>query len=150
MSKISDIVTELTKPITDEIGCDLWDVEYVREAGQWYLRIFIDKADGISIEDCEKVSRELDPILDEKDPIAENYIFEVSSAGLERTLKRAEHFEKFMGHTVEIKLYKSFNDSKLWSGELVGYEKGAVTIKQAEETIRFEKEQMAKVHISLL
>ena len=150
MSKIADIVTEIAKPIVAEAGCELWDVEYVREAGQWYLRVYIDRREGISIDDCEKVSRALDPILDEKDPIAESYIFEVSSAGLERSLKRPEHFARFMGETVEVKLYKPFEGSKVWAGILSDYDNGAVTVKHGDNDIRFEKEQVANVHISLL
>lgn len=150
MSKIADLITDIAKPIVAEAGCDLWDVEYVREAGQWYLRVYIDRPEGVSIDDCEKVSRVLDPILDEKDLIAESYIFEVSSAGLERSLKKPEHFSRFFGKTVEVKLYKQFEDSKLWSGTLVNYENGAVTINQGGRDIRFEKEQIANVRISLL
>lgn len=150
MSKISETVTKLAEPIVAETGCELWDVEYVREAGQWYLRVYIDKSEGVGIADCEQVSRALDPILDEKDPIAESYIFEVSSAGLERTLKRPEHFARFIGEVVEVKLYKQYEGSKLWSGVLSEYDNGSVIIKQEENVLRFEKEQVARVHISLL
>ncbi len=149
MSKISDIVTQLAEPITAENGCQLWDVEYVREAGQWYLRVYIDKEDGIAIEDCEKISRALDPILDEKDLIADSYIFEVSSAGLERSLKKPEHFQRFIGETVEVKLYKQLDGSKVFSGRLLGYDNGDVTILFGETEMTFTKEQIAVVHISL-
>lgn len=87
MSKIIDLITELARPIVEGFGCELWDVEYISEGGQWYLRIYIDRDEGVSIDDCENVSRALDPILDEKDPIPTNYIFEVSSAGLTRQLR---------------------------------------------------------------
>ena len=81
MSKITDKVTELARPIVEANGCDLWDVEYVKEAGTWYLRVYIDKDDGVGINDCEAVSRALDPVLDEEDPIPDSYVFEVGSAG---------------------------------------------------------------------
>ena len=150
MSKISQAVSELAEPIVKEAGCTLWDVEYVKEAGQWYLRVYIDREDGVSIENCETVSRALDPILDEKDPIPDSYIFEVSSAGLERSLKKPEHFDRFMGETVEVKLYKAIDGAKSFSGRLTGYENGAVTIEQGENKLTFEKSQIANVHISLL
>lgn len=150
MSKIIDLVTELARPIVEELGCELWDVEYVSEGGQWYLRIYIDKDEGVSINDCENVSRALDPILDEKDPIPTNYIFEVSSAGLIRQLKLPAHFQKFLGETVEVKLYKPLDGTKLYKGVLTAYEKGNVTLECGGNTINFTKEQIAGVHISLL
>ena len=103
MSKITDKVTELALPVVEEEGCSLWDVEYVREAGSWYLRVFIDKEGGVGIDDCERISRRLDPILDEADPIPDSYVFEVGSAGAERELKRPRDFEQFMGAQVELK-----------------------------------------------
>lgn len=96
MSKITEKVEALAKPVVEEAGCELWDVEYVREAGSWYLRVFIDKEGGVSIEDCERISRKLDPILDENDPIPDSYVFEVGSAGAERELKRPSDFERYM------------------------------------------------------
>lgn len=149
MSKIVDIVTELAKPVVEQAGCILWDVEYVKEAGQWHLRVYIDKDEGISIEDCENVSHTLNPILDEKDPIADSYVFEVSSAGLERTLKYPEHFTRFIGKTVEIKLYKAQNGSKVFSGTLIKYENGDVTIETENGKTTFLKKQVAVVRISL-
>ena len=88
MSKITDRVSALAKPIVEEEGCSLWDVEYVREAGTWYLRVFVDKEGGLSIDDCERISRRLDPLLDEEDPVPDSYVFEVGSAEAERELKR--------------------------------------------------------------
>ena len=150
MSKITDIVTELARPLVEEQGCELWDVEYVKEAGQQILRIYIDKAEGISIDDCEAVSRAVDPMLDEKDPIPDSYVFEVSSAGLERTLKQSSHFERFMGETVEVKLYTPINGSKVHSGKLIAYENGAVSIENESGNTTFTKDQVAAVRISLL
>ena len=95
MSKITEKVGALAEPVVREEGCSLWDVEYIREAGSWYLRLYIDKEGGVSIDDCERVSRRMDPILDEADPIPDSYVFEVGSAGAERQLKRPEDFEQF-------------------------------------------------------
>ena len=110
--KITDLVTQLAQPIVERFGCELWDVEYVREGSERYLRIFLDKEGGIDIEDCEKVHRAMDPILDEKDPIAESYHFEVCSAGIERPLKRPGDFAKFMGSPIFVKLYRPVNGLK--------------------------------------
>ena len=139
-----------SQPIVEALGCELWDVEYIREAGQWYLRIYIDKPDGVGIADCEAVSRAIDPILDEHDPIVESYIFEVSSAGLERQLKKPAHFERFIGETVELKLYAPLDGSKIFSGELLSYEKGVVTIRHGDSERVFEKGQCAAATVSLL
>lgn len=88
MSKISDKVEALARPVVEEEGCRLWSVEYIKEAGTWYLRVYIDKDGGVGIADCEAISRKLDPILDEADPVPGSYVFEVGSAGAERELKR--------------------------------------------------------------
>lgn len=115
MSKISDKVEALARPVVEEEGCKLWSVEYIKEAGTWYLRIFIDKDGGVGIADCEAISRRLDPILDEADPIPESYVFEVGSAGAERELKRTSDFEQFIGSDVEVKLYQPYEGEKLSS-----------------------------------
>lgn len=151
MSKITDKVTELAKPVVEDEGCTLWDVEYVREAGSWYLRVFIDKEGGVSIDDCERISRRLDPILDETDPIPDSYIFEVGSAGAERELKRPSDFEQFMGSQVEVKLYQPVKGSKTFVGTLSGYDNGKVTVTVGKETMTFEKAQTAqvKLHVTI-
>lgn len=95
MSKLTDAVLALAEPVAAQQGCEIWDVEYVKEAGSRYLRVYIDKPDGVSIQDCEDFSRALDPILDEADPIPDSYIFEVSSAGAERQLKRPSDLRAF-------------------------------------------------------
>ena len=96
MSKLTDAVLALAEPVAAQQGCEIWDVEYVKEAGSRYLRVYIDKPDGVSIQDCENFSRALDPILDEADPIPDSYVFEVSSAGAERQLKRPGDFARFL------------------------------------------------------
>ena len=127
------------------------DVEYVREAGTWYLRIFIDREGGVSINDCENISRRLDPILDEKDPIPDSYVFEVGSAGAERELKRPSDFESFIGSEVEVKLYKPLDGSKSFVGVLKDYSDGDVTVAVGDKVMSFSKAQTAqvKLHVSI-
>ena len=145
--KVTDLVTEFAQPVVEANGCRLWDVEFVREGSERYLRVYIDKDGGIDIEDCERIHRALDPILDEKDPIAESYHFEVCSAGLERTLKRPGDFERFMGSAVTVKLYRPRNGLKEIPAVLRGYEDGKITVEAGKETITFEKSEVALVRL---
>lgn len=151
MSKITEKVAALAKPVVEEEGCTLWDVEYVREAGTWYLRILVDKEGGLSIDDCERISRRLDPMLDEADPIPDSYVFEVGSAGAERELKRASDYEQFLGSEVELRLYQPINGSKSFVGTLRSYDEGDVTIETGGSEQRFEKGKIAlvKLHVSI-
>lgn len=147
MSKITEAVSKLARPVVEQDGCSLWDVEYLREAGTWYLRVYIDKAGGVSIDDCERISRALDPLLDEADPIPESYVFEVGSAGAERELKRPSDFEQFMGSKVELRLYQPLDGSKSFVGTLCGYDNGDVTINIAGAEKRFEGQKLAQVRL---
>lgn len=147
MSKISERVFELAKPVVEEEGCSLWDVEYLREAGTWYLRVYIDKEGGVSIDDCERISRRLDPILDEADPVPESYVFEVGSAGADRELKRPSDFASFMGSEIEVKLYKPMDGAKSFVGRLAGYEDGNVTLDWRGKELRFAPNQIAQVRL---
>ena len=147
MSKLTDKIAQIARPVVEDEGCSLWDVEYVREAGTWYLRIFIDREDGVSIEDCERISRRLDPILDEEDPIPDSYVFEVGSAGADRELKRPGDFKQFMDSAVEVRRYRPVDGSKRFTGTLVDYQDGEVSITQGERTLRFEKDQIAQVRL---
>jgi len=150
MNKIETIVAQLAEPVVRELGLELWDVEYVREAGEWYLRVYIDKPDtGVFIDDCEAVSRALDPILDEADPIETSYTFEVSSAGAERRLKRPSDFQRFLGSFVEVRLYKASEGSKTHTGTLRGYEDGAVTLSEGGRDVTFDKTQVASVRLRI-
>lgn len=151
MSKISEKVSALARPVVEEEGCRLWDVEYVREAGSWYLRVYIDKDGGVGIEDCERISRRLDPMLDEADPIPDSYIFEVGSAGAERELKRPSDFEQFMGSQVEVRLYKPLDGKKSFIGELSAYNEGSIEITSGDKTMSFSKADtaMVKLHVSI-
>ena len=143
MAKVTEIVAALAAPVVEENGCTLWDVEYVREGGEWFLRLYIDKTGGVSIQDCEAISRPVSDLLDEADPIEGSYTFEVSSAGLERALKKPEHFEACMGQTVDMKLYRPVDGSKERTGVLEGYQDGAVTV----DGVTFEKKDVAAVRL---
>ena len=145
--KVTEIVAKLAEPVVQAHGCQLWDVEYVREGDQRFLRIFLDKETGVDINDCEAISRAMDPLLDEADPIAESYHFEVCSAGLERTLKRPGDFERFMGSAITVKLYRPRNGLKEIPCVLSGYDNGKVTVTAGKETITFEKSEVALVRL---
>ena len=147
MKKVTETVRELALPVVEENGCKLWDVEYVREAGQWYLRIYIDKDGGVNILDCEAISRAVDPVLDEKDPIPGSYHFEVCSAGLERVLKRPSDFQKYLGSPITVKLYRPRNGMKEIPCVLRGYEDGRLTVEAGKETVTFEKSEVALVRL---
>lgn len=145
--KITEQVWQFAEPLVKENGCSLWDVEYVREGGEWFLRLYIDKEGGVDIDDCEKVSRAVDPVLDEKDPIPESYRFEVCSAGLERQLKRPSDFERFMGEPILLKTYQPKNGTKEFPGVLAGYDNGTVTVDMNGTSIAFEKTEIALVRL---
>ena len=145
--KVTELVASFAEPVVKAHGCELWDVEYVREGSDYFLRIYLDKEGGVDITDCESISRALDPILDEKDPIAESYHFEVCSAGLERTLKRPSDFERFMGSNITVKLYRPRNGLKEIPCVLTGYEDGKVIVTAGKETITFEKSEVALVRL---
>ena len=145
--KVTEIVSQFARPIVEEHGCSLWDVEYVREGSERFLRLYIEKESGVDITDCEAISRAVDPILDEKDPIPESYHFEVCSAGLERVLKRPSDFAQFMGSKVLVKLYKPRNGVKELKGTLTGYADGNVTIDQAGTSVTLEKQEVALVRL---
>ena len=143
MAKVTDVVAQLAAPVVEQCGCTLWDVEYVKEAGEWFLRLYIDKEGGVGIEDCEAVSRPVSDLLDEADPIEGSYTFEVSSAGLDRTLRKPEHFASCMGQQVDVRLYRPVDGRKEYTGSLTGYEDGDVTV----DGRRFEKKDVAQVRL---
>ena len=131
-----------------DAGVEVYDVEYVKEGADWYLRVYIDKPDGVNINDCEVVNRALSAKMDELDFIDDAYILEVSSPGLGRTLKKERHFVKSMGQEVEVKTYKAINKEKMFVGILKAYEDGAVTIDNGKEDMRFEKADIASVRLT--
>ena len=149
MGKLVDTVRALAEPVAAEYGCEVWDVEYIREAGAWYLRVYIDKPGGVGIDDCEAVSRAIDPVLDEADPVPGRDVFEVSSAGAERELKRPGDFERFFGELVEVKHYQPVEGAKNHVGVLRGYENGDVTIEINGTEKLFKKAQVAQVRLRM-
>lgn len=149
MKKVTDIVWELAEPVVKENGCELWDVEYVREGSEYFLRLYIDKEGGVDINDCEAISRAMDPILDEKDPIQGSYHFEVCSAGLERALKRPSDFQQFLGSPVLVKLYRAREGRKEFAGYLKGYDEatGDVTVTVGSQDLVFPKKETALIRL---
>ena len=145
--KITEQVTGFARPVVESLGCRLWDVEYVREGADWFLRIYIDKDGGVDITDCEAISRALDPILDEKDPIPDSYPLEVGSAGAERVLKRPGDFQQFLHSPVLVKLYRPRDGAKEYPGTLEGYDNGRVTIATGSVSLTFEKSEIAQVRL---
>ena len=145
--KVTELVTKLAEPVVAEHGCSLWDVGYVREGSEYFLRLYLDKEGGVDINDCEAISRAMDPILDEADPISGSYHFEVCSAGLERVLKRPGDFERFLGENITVKLYRPRNGLKEIPCVLRGYDNGRLTVEAGKEEITFEKSEVALVRL---
>lgn len=147
---VESIIEEILQPIVDEKGFEIVDIEYVKEATEYYLRVYLDKEGGIALNDCEVVSRELSEILDAKDPIKENYYLEVSSPGLDRPLKKDKDFERYKGRDVEIKLYKPMNGSKQFEGELVGLtEDNDILVIIDENEVKFTKKEVALIRLAI-
>ena len=140
---------EILLPILEKNGFELWDVEYVKEGGTWYLRAYIDKPGGIMVDDCEVVSRELSDLLDKKDFIDEAYILEVSSPGLGRALKKERDFEKSLGKEVEVRTYRMIDKQKEFRGILKGYDQDTVTIETDNAQMQtFEKREIALIQLA--
>lgn len=144
--KIEEIVGELAGPITESMSFELEDVEFVKEGASWYLRVYIDKQGGVTLDGCKAVSEELSEKLDKLDPIEQSYYLEVSSPGLEKVLKKDRDFRKYAGEAVEVKLFKPMDGKKIFEGELVGLVDGMICIKQgADGLLRFDRESVASV-----
>lgn len=143
---VAETVRRLAEPIAEELGYWIWDVEFVKEGARRVLRITIDTEEGINIEDCEKMHRAIDPVLDEADPIEEQYYLEVSSPGLERELKTEEHLIACEGWDVEVRLYAPVNGSKVYRGILLPVgENGEIRISDTTQLLKFERSAVAKV-----
>ena len=149
---IAQQVEKLVQPIADLYGFELVDVEYVKEAGIYYLRVIIDSEDGIGLDECEKVSRDLNPILDEKDMIEENYLLEVCSPGIDRILKRDHEYEKFSGKLVEVKLYAN-NDivkGKHFEADLCGLEDDNIVLLYKGKELKLNRKEVAQVRLAVV
>lgn len=140
---------ELLTPIAEAVGVSVYDVEYVKEGSDWYLRCYIDKPDGVTIQDCETVSRAISDRLDEEDYIADAYILEVSSPGLGRTLKKDKHLAKSIGQEVEIKTYKPIEKQKEFSGVLRAFDQDTVTIEMQTGEMKFDRSDVALIRLAL-
>lgn len=148
-SKLETSVLEIAEPIAQEIGCYIYDLEYVKEGKAKVLRVFADKeAGGISLDECEVINRGLGDKLDEKNLISDNYMLEVSSPGIERRLRTPQHFEKYIGKTIDIGLYKAHDGSKTISGELKGFEEGKILVEteNGELSIMQSETTSVKLH----
>ena len=149
MSKLTDAVLALAGPVAAQQGCEIWDVEYVKEAGTWHLRILLDKEGGVDILDCEEISRKVSDLLDEADPIEGSYTLEVGSAGAERALKRPSDFQQFLGSPVLVKLYRAREGRKEFAGYLKGYDEatGDVTVTVGSQDLVFPKKETALIRL---
>lgn len=151
-SNVCAAVTELAAPIAAANGCEIYDIEFVKEGSDYYLRVFIDMADAersVSLDECEAVSRALSDALDKADPIEQAYMLEVSSPGLDRTLKTPEHFAKFIGSKVDIGLYKAVNGAKVITGNLVSFEDKTITLDLNGESFTISQAETTYVKLSL-
>ncbi len=144
-------VLPILESIIAEKGLELVDLEFVKEGVNWYLRVYIDKDGGVNIDDCEAVSRALEVKLDEKDPIEQAYILEVSSPGIDRPLKKDADFVKYQGEIIDVKLYKAQDGSKQYQGKLLGLENGVLSIEEENGTIvKFEQKDIASVRLAVI
>ena len=147
--KIEEKTEQLLLPIAEKNGVRIYDVEYVKEGPDWYLRAYIDKDGGVSIDDCENVSRMLSDKLDEEDFISDAYILEVSSPGLGRQLKKDRHLEGSIGQSVDIKLFEAVDGSKEFSGTLLSFDKDCISVDIDGNKTDFEKSKIAVIKLSL-
>ena len=146
MASVADKVYDLVKDTVESCGVMLWDVRFVKEGASYYLRIFIDKAEGVNINDCTDVSHAVDPVIDEADPIDGSYYLEVCSPGIDRELIRPHHFEYAMGKEITVKLFKAIDGKKEFTGVLKAYD-GGITLSTADKETHFEKGSFSKVYI---
>lgn len=141
---------KIAEPVAKEQGLSIYDIEFIKEAAQWYLRIYIDKDEPVSISDCEFVSRAVEKALDTNDFIEKAYILEVSSPGINRKLKTENDFIRFNGEEVDVKLYKAKDGSKEYQGTLMAYSSGDVTIEIEGKTLVFQENEIASVRLAIL
>ena len=146
-SKTEKLAYDLAAPVAESHGYEIYDVEYVKEGPHWFLRIFIDRSEGVNVDDCETVSREVGALLDEKDAIDVNYFLEISSPGIERSLRQDEHFEKAVGSRVKIKLYRPQDGIKEAVGELADFSDGNVVVNTDGGQVNIPKKNIAKANI---
>lgn len=146
---IEQTAEELLKPITDRLGLEIYDVEYVKEGNERYLRAYIDKEGGVNIQDCEDVSRAYSDVLDEADPIPEAYILEVSSPGLGRQLKKERHFAKSLGKEVEVRLYENLDGRREYAGVLKAYSATDITLQLPDKEQVFDRSKLSVIRLKM-
>lgn len=129
-----ETVTALARPVAEEMGLTLWDVRFEKEGASWYLRLFIDKPEGVDIVNCENFSRAVDKLLDEADPIEQSYYLEVGSPGIERELVYDWHFQQYLGEFVSVRLFRALEGRKELVGQLMAYSDGEISLKLDGET----------------
>ena len=148
MAKIDEALEKIAADVCERHGVYIYNTEYKKEGSEYFLRLYIDKDGGVTIEDCENVSREISPLLDDLTFIKEAYIFEVSSPGIDRALSRDWHFEKVMGEEIDIKLFAPIDGMKEISGKLTKYENGKITVSVNDKEITIEKGKAASVRLA--
>ena len=146
MAGIAEKVFALIKGTVERENVTLWDVRFVKEGASYFLRVYIDKEEGVNIDDCTNVSHAIDPVIDEADPIDKAYYLEVCSPGLERELTRPEHFERFIGSAVKVKLYKAYNGTKELKGILTGYN-GGITLSTDDGEVCFGEKDFSRIQL---
>ena len=147
LSKIEKLTYDLALPVVNAEGYEIYDVEYVKEGPHWFLRLFIDRDEGVNVDDCETISRALSSIMDEKDYVQTNYFLEVSSPGIERNLRQEEHFDSAIGEKVRIKLYKDIDGTKEIEGELISAHRAGITVQTSNAQVEIDKKNIAKANI---
>lgn len=146
---VAERVREMAEPLARDLGLSVWDVQFVKEGADWFLRIFIDKEGGVGIDDCVDMTHAINPVLDKEDPIPQEYLLEVSSPGLNRRLARPEHFQAYLGEPIRVKLIRPLeNGARVLEGELLRAETGEFEIQLDEDTsVTLEKKECASVHL---
>ncbi len=147
MGKLTERIAAMAAPAAAEVGCTVWDVEYVKEAGSWFLRVYLDRPEGVDLDCCETVSRRLSDLLDQEDPIPDSYVLEVSSPGAERVLRRPSDFQRFMGEPVCLRLYRARDGRKELTGRLLAHDIETITIETAAGPLTLPMSEVAQVRL---
>lgn len=145
-----EVVYDLCAPVAERMRFEIWDIRFEKEGASWFLRVFIDKEGGITIDDCEAFSRTIDAMLDEADPIEQSYYLEVSSPGLDRELIKPEHFARYLGSLVDVRTIRPVDGMRDFTGTLTGYEDGQAFVKLDDgETYTFKKADTAFIRLNI-
>ena len=145
MASIEEKIENLVSKKINDLGYELYDIQYVKEGKDYYLRIFIDKEDGIDLNDCEKVSNELNGMLDDANYITDGYFLEVSSPGIERILRKDKHLKSNIGNLVELKLFKKVNNNKILQGNLISFDSNYITININNEDVQIDRKDISVI-----